>query len=64
MVITGWRQLADDYLAAYAQSAQHGGYEHHPYWDLRVIADFRDEDFTPAEISRIEDHLAEMLAKS
>ena len=61
MVITGWRQLADDHLAAYL--AQSDGTEHHPYWDLRVIADFGDEGFTPAEISRIEDYLAETLAK-
>lgn len=61
MVITGWRQLADDYLAAYL--AQSDGNEHHPYWDLRVIADFGDEEFTPTEIGRIEDYLAETLAR-
>jgi aminoglycoside phosphotransferase (APT) family kinase protein len=62
MVITGWRHLATDYLAAYL--AQSDGIEHHPYWDLRVIADFGDEEFTPAEIGQIEDYLAETLAKT
>jgi aminoglycoside phosphotransferase (APT) family kinase protein len=61
MVITGWRQLADDYLAAYL--AQSDGNEHHPHWDLRVIADFGNEEFTPTEIGRIEDYLAETLAR-
>jgi aminoglycoside phosphotransferase (APT) family kinase protein len=61
LVITGWQPLADDYLAAY--HAQSEGNEYHPYWDLRVIADFGDEDFTDAEIGRIEDYLTETLAK-
>jgi aminoglycoside phosphotransferase (APT) family kinase protein len=61
MVIAGWRQLADAYLAAYL--AQSDGNEHHPYWDLRVIADFGDEEFGPTEIGRIEDYLAETLTK-
>jgi len=39
------------------------GNEHHPYWDLRVIADFGDEEFTRTEIGRIEDYLAETLAR-
>ena len=61
MVIAGWQQLADDYLAAYLTLSD--GDEHHPYWELRVIADFGDEEFTPEEIGWIEDYLAEALAK-
>lgn len=62
LVVTGWRELADAYLQAYAALAG-PAFVHEPCWDLTSVVDFGPYDgFSPTEIERMEDYAEELLS--
>ncbi|MCI0688308.1 MAG: aminoglycoside phosphotransferase family protein [Sporichthyaceae bacterium] len=64
LVVTGWRELADKYLRAYAALAG-PSFVHEPYWDLTSATDFGPyEEFSPTEIERMEDYAGELLSRT
>lgn len=56
-------EVADRFVRSFDQVA--GGYDHHPYWDLRCVVDLLDgsHPLSPADVVNLEEYLGGVLGR-